>query len=120
VLDLVYGRGRAYAVDAAGSAVVFASDHLGSTVATVATGGLVLAEDYTPYGQPAGPAPAPGRVAFGYRGELHIGGLVHLRARDYQPATGVLLTIDPLDGVAGLPTVTNGYHCYDGVASCRR
>jgi len=49
-------------------------------------------------------------VGFGFRGELHIDGQVHLRARDLLPELGRFTTIDPLDGVAGTVVETNPYH----------
>jgi RHS repeat-associated protein len=50
-------------------------------------------------------------VYFGYRAELTTRDqLVHLRNRDYDPATGTFLTPDPLDGVDGRTTVANPYH----------
>jgi RHS repeat-associated protein len=53
-------------------------------------------------------------VYFGYRAELTTRDqLVHLRNRDYDPATGTFLTPDPLDGVAGTTTETNPYHYAD-------
>lgn len=59
-----------------------------------------------------GTAPVEG-LEFGYRGELHVDALVHLRARDYDPTTGSFTTVDPLDGVEGTPTVANRYHYAD-------
>lgn len=59
-----------------------------------------------------GTAPVEG-LEFGYRGELHVDALVHLRARDYDPTTGSFTTTDPLDGVDGTPTVANRYHYAD-------
>ena len=49
-------------------------------------------------------------IGFGFRGELHIGGQVHLRARDLLPELGRFATIDPLDGVVGTVVETNPYH----------
>ncbi len=62
---------------------------------------------YTPWGESEG---ALAGVYFGYRGELTIGGIIHLRNRNYEPDTGVFLSPDPLDGVDGEPTVANPYH----------
>lgn len=62
--------------------------------------------DYTAFG--ATSTPPPPVVGFGYRGELTVGdGLVHLRARDYDPTLGVFTSTDPLDGLDGYPTVAN-------------
>ncbi len=38
---------------------------------------------------------------------------MHLRAREYDPATGTLLSPDLLDGVDGTPVVANPYHYAD-------
>lgn len=66
---------------------------------------------YEPYGAPIFP---PEAAMFpGYRAELHLDGLVHLRNRDYDPTTGTFTTPDPLDGVDGTPTVANPYHYAD-------
>ncbi|HEX7131704.1 MAG TPA: RHS repeat-associated core domain-containing protein [Iamia sp.] len=89
----------------------FASDLLGTLVSTPATDDLVADDTYDAYGTPAaatGPAPT-----LGFRGEVLAGGLVHLRARDLDPATGQFTTRDPLDGVAGTTTVVNPYHYGD-------
>ena len=49
-------------------------------------------------------------IGFGFRGELHLDGQVHLRARDLLPELGRFTTIDPLDGVAGTVVESNPYH----------
>jgi RHS repeat-associated protein len=67
------------------------------------------ASRYTPAGAPVGTPAGP----FGYRSELTALGLVHLRARDYDPGTRQFLTADPLDGVDGSPTLGNPYHYAD-------
>lgn len=54
--------------------------------------------------------PAPTAPSLGHRRELVAGdGLVHLRARTYDPTTGQFLSVDPLDGVDGTATVANSY-----------
>jgi RHS repeat-associated protein len=63
--------------------------------------------EYDVTGQPFSGNPVHRNYA--YRGELSISGLVHLRARDYDPTTGTFLTRDPLDGLDGTPTVGNPY-----------
>lgn len=68
---------------------------------------------YTPFGIPRTQVPAAQmsmQPAFGYRGELTFGPLTHLRARDYDPITGVFTTPDPLSDVPGTPTIGNPYH----------
>jgi len=56
--------------------------------------------NYDPYGQPEGGAVPP---TFGYNGEVQDAatGLVNLRARTYNPATGQFLTRDPLQQQTG-------------------
>lgn len=81
-----------------------AYDVAGSVLATVS--GWGGPGDYDPFGQPDQPIDP---IGFGYRGELVTGGLVHLRARDYDPISGTFLTRDPLDGVTGTTTIANPY-----------
>ena len=61
---------------------------------------------YAPFGQHDGPH----QVGLGYRGELHVGNLIHLRHRTYDPTTATFLTRDPLAGEPGRTTLTNPYH----------
>lgn len=67
---------------------------------------------YLMWGEPLG-APDSLDPRLGYRGEIHTGHLVHLRARDYDPAAGVFSTTDPLDGISGTPTLNHPYHYAD-------
>jgi len=105
--------------DHGGTPVAFIND--GGPVATTSSGGSIgltslpttwqqddpgLGTD--PYGRPEEPPSPLGQL--GYRGELHVGDLIHLRNRDYDPATGQFLTTDPLPGVEGTTTVANPYH----------
>lgn len=85
-------------------------DHHGSALQAVATTARTQATAYDAYGD-GGPF-AIG-ATYGYRGELATGDTVHLRARDYDPATGTFLEPDPLDGVDGTTTVGNPYHYVD-------
>lgn len=82
-------------------------DPRGSAIATAATTARVRATAYGAYGDEA---TGNLTVAFGYLDEVHVGSLVHLRARDYDPATGSFLSPDPLDGVEGTTTIANTYH----------
>jgi RHS repeat-associated protein len=76
---------------------------------TIADGFNVQApEGYDPYGQPSDAGGGPSY--FGYRAELTVDGLVHLRNREYDPTTGTFTTPDPLDSVDGTSTVANPYH----------
>ena len=82
------------------------ADHHGSTIADPAN--PTLTTSYGPYGEhSAFTAAAP---QTGYRGELEIDGLTHLRARDYHTNTGTFTTTDPLDGINGTTVVANPYH----------
>jgi len=60
-----------------------------------------------PFGEPAD---APVEIALGYRGELHVGQHLYLRARDLSPSLRTFTSTDPLDGVDGTPVVANPYH----------
>lgn len=76
------------------------------------TGGLTESSSYDPFGLPSTGAAAEvsaARLRFGYHDELSLAGLVHLRAREYDPALGRFTTPDLLDGVPGEPTVANRY-----------
>lgn len=73
-------------------------------------GALTVATAYDPYGVPS---TDHGGLGLGYRGELHVGPLVHLRTRELDPQLGRFTTTDPLLGVAGTTTVANGYHYAD-------
>ena len=73
----------------------------------VATSTKVRAASYSPYGDESSGSLG---VGFGYLDEVHIGSLIHLRARDYDPVTGTFLSPDLLDGVGGTTTIANTYH----------
>lgn len=84
------------------------SDAHGSTLtSTASTTGR--STDYTPWGQPTAGADTM-TPKLGYRGELHIGELLYLRARDYNPDTGQFTSTDPLPGVTGTTTLNAPYH----------
>ena len=86
-------------------------DIYGSTTPTTGTTALARSITYTPFGTPTGTnTPTP---QLGYRGELTIDHLTHLRARDYQTTLGRFTTTDPMPGVAGTTTTTNEYHYTD-------
>jgi RHS repeat-associated protein len=99
--EVVYGAGRAFTASG-GTATGFSVSVLGDAVG----GSLTVSSGFDPYGIPDSQTVG---VGFGYRGELHIGSLVYLRARDYDPVLGRFLTPDPLSGVPGTTTVTNPY-----------
>ena len=85
-------------------------DIYGSALQTPATSDATQATTYDPWGN-GGPASAG--IDYGYRSELHAGTLIHLRNREYDPASGTFLSPDPLDGVDGTTTVNNPYHYTD-------
>ncbi len=104
---LLNGTNRAAAIS--GDKVsVFNYDSSGSTQRSGDSLNLADAQKYDPWGEPGGDS-NNGLVRLGYRGELTIEGLVHLRARDYEPTSGQFTTVDPLEGVAGEVTVANAY-----------
>jgi RHS repeat-associated protein len=82
-----------------------ASDVHGSTVESSATT-LAASSSYSAWGEATATTAQP---KLGYRGELTIAGLTHLRARDYESATGTFTTTDPLDGVPGTTTLSHPY-----------
>ena len=114
-VDLLYGAsGRIGYVRDDGTAGSFATDVMGSAIETVSTTDLVTASIYTAFGTPT---EANGRSRedalagqFGFRGELDTSVGLHLRAREYDPETAQFLTVDPLDGLPGLPVETSPYH----------
>jgi len=76
----------------------YSHDQLGSTTAlTNQAGGTVATYQFNMYGNPTGPAPAI-QQPFGYAGQYtdYETGLQYLRARYYEPATGQMMTRDPL------------------------
>lgn len=110
------GPRRAFAVDPARTVHPYSYDHLGSALADPGIPGSVIggaATGYSPFGEPDTPVVDGTALRFGYRGELHHGGQIHLRNREYDPAAGMFTTRDPLDGIDGTPTVANPYHYTD-------
>jgi RHS repeat-associated protein len=103
--------GLAYSVESSsGDVEVIHADHLGSPRVTTDAGGDVVATArYDEFGillDATGASDAP----FGFTGEpADPTGLVHLRARSYDPALGRFLNRDPWPGVAHLPTSLNRY-----------
>jgi RHS repeat-associated protein len=83
----------------------------GSALRTSATSAITQDNTYGPWGN-AGPVFTE-NLNYGYRSELHTGDTIHLRARDYDPETGLFISPDPLDGVDGATTVNNPYHYAD-------
>jgi len=106
VTNFVYGNEPIGLVDPAGTTGLFAMSALGDTVETPTSVGYAVADTPGPYGQTDPTAVQP---LFGYRGELHLGTQIHLRARDLTPDLARFNTPDPLDGVNGTPTVASLY-----------
>ncbi len=107
----VWGLGLAYAVDSSGSPLVYHSDGLGSVRAlTDSAGSIVQTYLYDEYGvvlSRQGTVTQP----FGYTGEQRDGetGLVYLRARMYDPASGRFTGRDAKSGKADVPETLNRY-----------
>jgi RHS repeat-associated protein len=103
-------------VDLAGNALYYHHDQLGSTrLLTNQDGHPVAYSDYDPYGRPIKPVDAA-LNPLGYAGQYTeaASGLIYLRARWYDPATGTFLTTDPL-GVAGGDLNPYGYASRDPI-----
>lgn len=114
-VDLLYGAsGRIGYVRDDGTAGSFATDVMGSAIETTSTTDLVAGSIYTAYGTPteANGHSREDAIAgqFGFRGELDTSIGLHLRAREYDTDTAQFLTVDPLDGLPGLPVETSPYH----------
>ncbi len=85
-------------------------DHLGSVRALTDSTGAVLATfTYDAYGELSG-STGSATSPFGWAGEYRDTetGFVYLRARYYDPTTGVFLTRDPLSPVTGTPYAYGG------------
>jgi RHS repeat-associated protein len=103
----VYGLSRVGQVSSAGAISYEHSDGLGSVrMLTTATRAVAGRQNYAPFG-----ARLNGSGAFGFTGEAYSAGgkLVHLRAREYDPAIGRFLTTDPHAGDAMRPQTWNEY-----------
>src|SRR5436853_137095 len=79
----------------------FAQDHLGSTTAlTDSKGALVERETYDAYGNTAGSA----KTRYGFTGRERdpLTGLLHYRARSYDPQLGRFISEDPIGLFGGI------------------
>jgi RHS repeat-associated protein len=106
--NIVYGLGneRLQTVTA-GVATWFTHDHLGSTRQTLTSSGTVAGSArYDAWGVPLENTTGS-RV--GFTGELTDNGLVYLRARWYNPATGTFTSRDPFPGVDTVPQSLHPY-----------
>jgi RHS repeat-associated protein len=84
------------------------ADALGSMRGTLDEAGVLLGSvNYDPWGQVQSGSPAP----FGFTGELHeaASGVVHLRARWYNPQSGTLTSRDPYWGQPRRPDTLHPY-----------
>ncbi|MCC6627692.1 MAG: hypothetical protein IT340_09855 [Chloroflexi bacterium] len=108
----VWGLGLAYATDLAGALQgVYHTDGLGSVrVLTDAAGTVTQTYQTDEFGVPT-QAPGGSGQPFGYTGEQQDAetGLIYLRARLYDPATGRFLQRDPYAGLAGSPLSLHRY-----------
>jgi RHS repeat-associated protein len=105
----VWGLGLAYAVS--GSSIeVYHTDGLGSVRAlTNGSGALVQTQATDEFGVPTGSLGSSGQP-FGYTGEQRDAtGLVYLRARMYDPATGRFVQRDPWAGATTAPISLHRY-----------
>lgn len=103
--------GPAYSLDGANVATIYHNDGLDS-VRELSDSGAASTQRYQrdAWGNATmtqGPSPQP----FGFAGELNDAstGLLHLRTRDYDPATGRFIQRDPLGGSASRSQTQNGF-----------
>ncbi len=106
----VYGLGLAYAVDSSGNVQVYHTDGLGSVRAiTDANGNLIQTYQTDEFGVPTS-SQGTSSQPFQYTGQqVDPSGLVHLRARMYDPSTGRFLSRDPLLGSLAAPLSLNAF-----------
>ena len=87
--------------------IALALDVRGSILSTTATSTLARGASYDIWGVPKGAATTDPQL--GYRGELTIDTLIHLRNRDYNPANPEFTSRDRITGQAGQPAIANPY-----------
>ncbi|MCA9907109.1 MAG: RHS repeat-associated core domain-containing protein, partial [Anaerolineae bacterium] len=90
-------------------------DGLGSVRGVADASGTTLwSGSYGPYGNDFGDV-GVSQTPYGFTGEpTNATGLVHLRARDYNPALGIFTALDPFEGMAQRPMSLNGYSWVEG------
>jgi RHS repeat-associated protein len=104
----LYGNGR-ISQDTGEVVNTFLSDALGSVRTVVSGGEIILAHDYTPYGEELASA-GSGASAYGYAGEwTDASGLQYLRARYYDPRMGRFVSKDSWDGFVSRPLSLNNW-----------
>jgi RHS repeat-associated protein len=108
---IVYGLGPLYVVKSGGSTLAFARDGGKSVRAEISGSGTVTASfRYRAYGAIVQSSGASTPSYLGYAGQLQDpSGLLYMRARWYDPATGRFLTLDPLATAQDEPRALNGY-----------
>jgi len=78
------------------------------------TGAVQWSGSYGPYGNDFGDV-GTSQTMYGFTGEpTNETGLVHLRARDYNPTLGIFTALDPFEGTAQRPMSLNGYSWVEG------
>jgi RHS repeat-associated protein len=90
-------------------------DGLGSVRGVVDNSvGVLESRNYDPYGELFG-ATGSSQTVYGFTGEpMDDNGLLHLRARYYNPAAGVFTALDPFEGMWHEPMSINGYSYVHG------
>jgi RHS repeat-associated protein len=103
----IYGPGNVpiEQISSGGEVLFLHHDQQGSTRMLTDTGGTVKATmTYDAYGNLAGHT-GGSTTALGYDGQYtnQDTGLIYMRAREYDPATGQFLSLDPLQAITGQP-----------------
>ncbi|MCC6614048.1 MAG: hypothetical protein IT320_11270 [Anaerolineae bacterium] len=90
-------------------------DGLGSVRGVADNTGVVQwSVSFADYGTPYDEV-GTSQTMYGFTGEpTNETGLVHLRARDYNPALGIFTALDPFEGMAQRPMSLNGYSWVEG------
>lgn len=110
-LTLINGVGPALVSTNGGSAETVAVGPLGDIIGSAVS----VSPTFAPFGQPDAPAPTgepAAELGLGYRGELHIGPTIHLKARDHDPELRRFLTVDPAGPAVG--EVATSLYAYAG------
>src|SRR5579862_334023 len=108
--EYVWGQGMISAISAGGVPSYAHADGLGSIrMITDPTGAVIGRQTYDAFG--AARSQTGVQLPMGYTGEQvdPESGLVYLRARYMDPATGRFMSKDPLRGVDGIPLTQNAY-----------